>query len=286
MPQEDYDIANQLFPSFRSDLNNNLGAIATNNSGATEPTTTFPYMLWADTTSGIMKQRNGANTLWIDLWDLTSGAVDLSSPGSIGDVTPDTVKATTFEGDAGGVAINEFSIDGTLADDSDDAVPTEQAVKTFVEALLVPVGAVLPFAGSVAPSGYLLCDGATLDSVSDTSLAALFAVIGTTHGGTGAADFDLPSMVDRVAIGAGNLYTLGTLGGSLTTGEHTLVIAEIPSHNHSYTHGITAGLQSGPDTNVLSALSGFTTGSIGGDGSHSHGDTVPPFSPVLWIIKK
>ena len=73
MPQEDYDIANQTFPLFRTDLNKNLGAIATNNSGATEPAITFPYMLWADTTAGLMKQRNAANDAWIEVWSLVTG---------------------------------------------------------------------------------------------------------------------------------------------------------------------------------------------------------------------
>lgn len=98
MSQEDYDIENQSFPNFRTDLNNNLGAIATNNSGATEPATTFPYMLWADTTAGKMKQRNAGNTAWIELWDLTAGIIetDLSSPDPIGDVTPNTIEGTTI----------------------------------------------------------------------------------------------------------------------------------------------------------------------------------------------
>lgn len=61
------------------------------------------------------------------------GGVNLSSPPPIGDATPNTIRATTFEGNAGGTTINEFSTDGTLAGNSDDAVPTEQAVKTFVE---------------------------------------------------------------------------------------------------------------------------------------------------------
>ena len=60
-------------------------------------------------------------------------AVDLSSPTPIGNVTPNTIKATTFEGDAGGTTINEFSTDGTLAGDSDDAVPTEKAVKEYAD---------------------------------------------------------------------------------------------------------------------------------------------------------
>jgi len=66
------------------------------------------------------------------VFELVSGA-NLSVPPPIGDTTPNTVKATTFEGDAsGGTTINKFSIDGNLSGNSDDAVPTEQAVKTFI----------------------------------------------------------------------------------------------------------------------------------------------------------
>jgi hypothetical protein len=40
MAQHDYNIENQTGANFRSDLNNALSAIATNNSGATQPSTT------------------------------------------------------------------------------------------------------------------------------------------------------------------------------------------------------------------------------------------------------
>lgn len=51
-------------------------------------------------------------------------------------------------------------------------------------------GTVLPFAGSAAPTGWLLCDGAT---VSRTTYAHLFSVIGTTYGaGDGSTTFNLP----------------------------------------------------------------------------------------------
>ena len=39
MAQHDYIIANQGFPSFRSDMNNAFSATVTNNSGTSEPTT-------------------------------------------------------------------------------------------------------------------------------------------------------------------------------------------------------------------------------------------------------
>ncbi len=73
MSQHDMDIANQAGAAFRADLNNALVALAGNNSGATAPATTFPYMWWPDTTTGIMKQRNAANTAWLDRWQLSGG---------------------------------------------------------------------------------------------------------------------------------------------------------------------------------------------------------------------
>ncbi len=66
MAQEDYVIADQTGVSFLGDLNNTLAAIVSNNSGATEPALMYPYQWWADTTTGILKQRNTANNAWIN----------------------------------------------------------------------------------------------------------------------------------------------------------------------------------------------------------------------------
>ena len=70
MAQHDYAIANQSGAAFRTDLNNALSAIVSQNSGAAEPSTTYAYMRWADTTAGVMKMRNGANSAWITLYQL------------------------------------------------------------------------------------------------------------------------------------------------------------------------------------------------------------------------
>jgi len=70
MAQHDYVIANQSGSSFRSDLNNALSAIVSQNSGASEPTTTYAYQTWADTTNGVLKIRNAANSAWIQLYEL------------------------------------------------------------------------------------------------------------------------------------------------------------------------------------------------------------------------
>ena len=67
MAQHDYIIANQSGAAFRADLNNGLAAIVSQNSGAAQPSTTYAYQWWADTTAGMLKQRNAANNAWINI---------------------------------------------------------------------------------------------------------------------------------------------------------------------------------------------------------------------------
>ncbi len=70
MAQHDYIIANQSGAAFRADLNNALAAIVSQNSGAAEPSVTYAYQPWADTTTGLFKIRNAANSAWITLYQL------------------------------------------------------------------------------------------------------------------------------------------------------------------------------------------------------------------------
>lgn len=64
MSQTDWNLANQSGANFRAELNNILQSIAELQSGASEPSTTFAYMWWADTTNNVLKQRNSGNTAW------------------------------------------------------------------------------------------------------------------------------------------------------------------------------------------------------------------------------
>lgn len=72
MSQHDLSIANQGFPAFRSDLNSGLQALGSLSSGATEPATIYAYQLWADTTTGLLKIRNAANTGWVTIGTMAS----------------------------------------------------------------------------------------------------------------------------------------------------------------------------------------------------------------------
>jgi hypothetical protein len=65
MSQHSFSVANQSRTSYRGDVNNALQALVRQSSGASEPSTKYDYQLWADTTNGVLKQRNAANAAWI-----------------------------------------------------------------------------------------------------------------------------------------------------------------------------------------------------------------------------
>ena len=92
MSQHDYIIDNQLAPAFRADLNAALGAIVTQNSGISAPSTTYANMLWYDTTNDLLKIRNEANSGWI-----TMGTIDQAN--SV--FNPNFLPATQAEAEAG-----------------------------------------------------------------------------------------------------------------------------------------------------------------------------------------
>lgn len=105
----------------------------------------------------------------------------------------------------------------------------------------VPVATVLPYAGSTAPTGYLLCDGST---VSQAAYTSLFAVIQHTYGADpGGGNFILPNLKGKVPVGYNaaetEFDTLGETGGSkvpaLLAHTHT---AAVDTPNHSYVSGV------------------------------------------------
>ena len=85
MAQHDHILDNANGAAFRSDANLALAAIVSNNSGATEPTPTYPFMWWFDTTSSLLKIRSAANTAWVTLGSLVG---DVWTPYSEGSAIP------------------------------------------------------------------------------------------------------------------------------------------------------------------------------------------------------
>jgi hypothetical protein len=77
----------------------------------------------------------------------------------------------------------------------------------------LPSGVMMPYGGTAAPTGWLLCNGA---AVSRTTYAALFAAIGIAYGpGDGVNTFNVPDARDRVLMGAGSTYAVGATGGAV-----------------------------------------------------------------------
>jgi len=100
MAQHDYIIENQSGFAFRTDLNNALAAIVSQNSGNDEPSTTYAYMLWAEQDTGLLKIRNAANSGWVTIGtmaDTNLGLATLASPTFTGTVAIPTLSVTTTE---------------------------------------------------------------------------------------------------------------------------------------------------------------------------------------------
>ena len=82
MATHDYSIANGTGSAVRSDLNNALAAIASNNSNGTDPSTTFAYQWYADTGDGKLYIRNAANNGWVEVGTLASANLGLAPVAS------------------------------------------------------------------------------------------------------------------------------------------------------------------------------------------------------------
>ena len=127
-------------------------------------------------------------------------------------------------------------------------------------------GVIQMYAGTTAPTGWLICNGA---AVSREIYATLFAVIGTTYGaGDGSTTFNLPDLRGRAPIGAGQGTgltdrALGTQDiGSET---HTLTEAQLPKITGSFILRHWASSTS----NVIFSTSGkFTTTNVGSDANN------------------
>lgn len=178
----------------------------------------------------------------------------------------------------------------------------DQQMKTNADAIAaaasVFTGCVLPFAGTAAPAGFLLCYG---QQVSRATYAALYAVTGDTYGaGDGVTTFNLPDLRGRVVAGQDDMGgvsadrltnqsggvngdTLGAAGGLET---HTLLVAEMPSHTHSLWQD-NNGQVGANTTGVISPtdLGGSVQrdpGNTGGGGAHNN---VQPTFILNYVIK-
>ena len=93
MAQHDFNIANQSFPSFRSDLNNVLTAINTTQLGTSAPSTVAQGTLWIDSgTSGVLKLmlNDGTDNIELLQANISTNAVSssMSVTGTVTETDP------------------------------------------------------------------------------------------------------------------------------------------------------------------------------------------------------
>ena len=96
MATHDYSLANQGGSAFRSDLNNALSAIASNNSNSTDPATTFAHQWYVDTGDSTLKIRNAANSAYINVSAV--GGIGTANLGLALAASPSFTGTATFAG--------------------------------------------------------------------------------------------------------------------------------------------------------------------------------------------
>ncbi len=140
------------------------------------------------------------------------------------------------------------------------------------------LGEIRIFTFNFAPKGWAFCNGQLLPINQNQ---ALFSILGTTYGGNGLNNFALPNLQGRTAIHPSGAHPLGSAGGEDT---HTLVITELPSHNHipvgsSVTADQTSpanGFWANPNVSAFStnapnaAMAGQAMGAAGGSQPHNN----------------
>jgi microcystin-dependent protein len=124
------------------------------------------------------------------------------------------------------------------------------------------LGQIQPFGFNFAPRGWAMCQGQLLSIAQNT---ALFSLLGTMYGGNGQTTFGLPDLRGRSLVGMGQGPGLtnidqGEAGGTETT---TLIVSQMPAHNHTATatstlQGATEqGDKASPQGRMLASLPGL-----------------------------
>jgi len=168
----------------------------------------------------------------------TDGTADVSFNSITGDLTGDITGNVTgnlngnVTGDVtGNVAGN---LTGNLIGDIYASNGTSKILDNGTDGSnfsspLQPVGAMQMYAGSTAPTGFLICNG---DAVSRTTYSALFAIISTTYGaGDTTTTFNLPDMRETYAVGVGTRGSGVTAHDTFTLGQFK--DDQMQGHNHT-----------------------------------------------------
>jgi len=197
---------------------------------------------------------------------MSSGYNDINDPRVL------TTKNATSTGGFATTSVVITEESGTIDNDF---------LKNSITSYLMPVGSIISYGGSSAPSGWLACNG---QAVSTSTYSDLYAVLGSTYGAT-STTFNLPDLRGRNIVGYGtstpSMDEMGETGGATST---TLTIDQIPAHAHTINTYVIGGGggNNTANSNGATNLQTPSTSSQGGGEAHSNMD---PFIVLQYIIK-
>jgi microcystin-dependent protein len=140
------------------------------------------------------------------------------------------------------------------------------------------IGEIRAFSFQYAPTGWLACNGQTLPL---NQYQALFALIGTTYGGNGSTNFQLPNLQGRIALSISQSSPWGEVQGTETV---TLSPAQLPMHPHTINaavNGTTQGIEPPGPTVILGSAytSQASPGTVAIYSGNAPNTTLTPLSP-------
>ena len=265
MSQHDYNIANGTGAAVRSDINLALTAIATANSGTSAPTTTYAYQLWADTTSGNLKIRNGGDSAWIVVGALASANLGLMLASRFPNVNAN-VTASDEE-------LNK--LDGVTATTTELNLLAGATQLGVIMTAIYPVGHVYTSVVSTNPATLLA-------GMSGTTWVAFGS--GKTLVGLNSSDTDFNSVEE----------TGGSKTDTTTSGSTALTTAQMPAHNHiapnkdcasygSVFGTTTATVNTFCDSNGVSSTAAPNTSTTGSGAGHTHTNSHSTLQPYIVV---
>jgi hypothetical protein len=254
MATHDYVIDNQSAPSARSDINNVLQAIVTNNSGTSAPSVTYAGMWWLDTTNNYLKLRDKDNADWVivgeldvtnDRWKLITDSIKAASAGGIdvlnsfGAKIIDLQVATQATAEAG---TNNFELMTPLRTAqaiAKNAVSYPQVITTLTSgtSYTIPSGAQAilikasggggggsvhanPGTGGLGTNSVTLGGDGGTTTVSNGTLGIAITAAGGSNGNSLSSDAGTANWFTTVgasSAGGDILYNAGASGGRSTT---------------------------------------------------------------------
>ena len=188
----------------------------------------------------------------------TGGTGGTGDKGSTGD-KGDKGAPSTVAGDKGQKGeIGATGSGGSTGSDGDKGQKGEEGPQGGG----APVGQIVAWSGSAGslPSGYFLCDGS---AISRSTYAALFTVVGTTHGaGNGSSTFNIPDLRDRFVVGSSNSTGDTTYPGVSPGATGGSANATLVSHSHTinnHTHSFSTTSNPGDHDHNVDVLAEFAS---------------------------